>query len=105
MSTVCATATTVNAIWLVHRGQPSKQTPPRLCLLNRTLVQALLAGEALPSDAELASRLGIGERTVRAMRLQMLGLNRHDLNRWRRTVQALPVWEQQVERELICATP
>jgi len=105
MSTVCATATSVNAISSAQRGQPSKQTPARLCLLNRTLVQAVLAGDTLPSDAELARQLGIGERTVRAMRLKVLGLNRHELKAWRRPAAAAPPPNPGGQRELVCTTP
>jgi len=105
MPTVCATATPVNAVWPALRGQPSKQTVPRLRVVNRTLVQAALAGTALPSDAELAQQLGIGERTVRTMRLKVLGLNRHELKGWRRAVVPTPVPEVTGQRELICTTP
>ena len=86
-------------------GQPSKQTVPRLRLLNRTLVQAALVGDALPSDSELACRLGIGERTVRAMRLKVLGLNRRELKDWcRPTAPAQPPLST-AQRDLVCMTP
>lgn len=100
MSTVCAAVTPVNAVLPARRGQPSKQTGPRLRVVNRTLVQAALAGTALPSDADLARQLGIGERTVRTMRLQVLGLNRHELKGWRRTAVPTPVPEVTGQREL-----
>jgi hypothetical protein len=105
MPTVCATATSVNAISSVQRGQPSKQTPARLRLLNRRLVQAVVAGDRLPSDAELARQLEVGERTVRTMRLTVLGLNRHELKGWRGAVVPRPTPEVTGQRELICTTP
>lgn len=107
MSTVSATATPVNRVPAkrVLRGQPSKQTVPRLCRLNRSLVQAALAGASLPSDADLAQQLGISERTVRTMRLQVLGLNRHELKDWRRPARATPLTDAPGHRELICTTP
>jgi hypothetical protein len=86
-------------------GQPSKQTRPRLRLLNRTLVQAALKGESVPSDAELARQLGIGERTVRTMRLTVLGLNRHELKSWRRAAVPTAVSLGTGQPELICTTP
>lgn len=86
-------------------GQPSKQTIPRPRLLNRTLVQAALTGEGLPSDADLAGQRGIGERTVRTMRLMVLGLNRHELKDWRRAAVPTPVPEGAGPRALICTTP
>jgi hypothetical protein len=78
---------------------------PRLRVVNRTLVQAVLAGTALPSDADLARQLGIGERTVRTMRLQVLGLNRHELKGWRRAGVPTPVPAVTGQPELICTTP
>lgn len=105
MPTVCATATPVNTVLPALRGQPSKQTAPRLRVVNRTLVQAALAGTALPSDADLARQLGVGERTVRTMRLKVLGLNRHELKGWRRAVFPTSVPDVTGQPELICTTP
>ncbi len=105
MSTVGTTGRLVNAVPLVRRGQPSKQTVPRLCVVNRRLVRSVLRGEALPTDADLARELGIGERTVRTLRLKVLGLNRHDLKAWRQPAVAIPTQEAAGQRELICTTP
>lgn len=105
MSTVGATSTPVNAVSSVRRGQPSKQTVPRLRVVNRMLVRAALRGEGLPSDADLAREVGIGERTVRTMRLKVLGLNRPELKDWRRPAVPTPVPEATGQRELICPTP
>ena len=64
------------------RGQPSKQTAERIRHINRALVQAALTGQDVPADVALAAELQISERTVRAIRLDVLGLNRHELHRW-----------------------
>jgi len=105
MSTVGATATSVNAKGSGGRGQPTKQTPARLRILNRALVRAALTGGELPSDADLAQTLDVSARTVRQMRLQVLGLNRPDLQRWGQAARAATRPEQAGERELVCPTP
>ncbi len=85
-------------------GQPSKQTPGGIRAVNRAMVQALLTGANLPSDQALGEALAMSERTVRAIRLDVLGLNRHELKRWQRPRASNEVVPS-AERELICATP
>jgi hypothetical protein len=104
MTTVSRATTAVNRTrraWR-GRGQPSKQTPACIRLINRSLMAAALNGKALPSDASLAETLHLSERTVRTIRLEVLGLNRHELNRWHASAS---LSEQPLERDLICATP
>jgi hypothetical protein len=84
-------------------GQPTKKTPERLQEINRALVQALLTGSPLPTDQELAEKLEISARTVRDMRLNLLGLERRELAHWRRSLPTTHA--EQDERELICSTP
>lgn len=86
-------------------GQPSKQTPECIRAVNRAMVQAILTGADLPSDQALGESLAISERTVRAIRLDVLGLNRHELKRWQRPRESNGAGEPPAERELICATP
>ena len=105
MSTVGATATSVNASGSGGRGQPTKKTPARLRVLNRALVQAALTDGELPSDADLAQTLDVSARSVRQMRLQVLGLNRPELKRWGQAARAATPPEQAGERELVCPTP
>lgn len=105
MSTVGTTATSVNASGSGGRGQPTKQTPARLRVLNRALVQAALTDGELPSDADLAQTLEVSARTVRQMRLQVLGLNRPELQRWGQAARAATRPEQAGEWELVCPTP
>lgn len=90
-----------------HRGpgQPSKQTPERIQAINRAIVQAALAGAEIPSDAALAEALEVSERTVRAIRLRILGLNQHELKRWQRQGAQASSAHCTVERELVCTTP
>jgi hypothetical protein len=90
-----------------HRGpgQPSKQTRQCVRAINRAIVQAALAGDALPSDATLAEAHQVSERTVRAIRLDVLGLNRHELKSWCRSSPLSQPLAHPTERELICATP
>ncbi|MCZ7570792.1 MAG: hypothetical protein M5U01_19710 [Ardenticatenaceae bacterium] len=86
-------------------GQPSKQTPACIRAINRTLVKAALNGNAPPSDTSLAETLCLGERTVRTIRLPVLGLDRHELKRWQGARPSSSPSDEPVERELICATP
>jgi hypothetical protein len=46
----------------------------------------------------------LSERTVRAIRLDVLGLNRHELKHWRPSVSKEGA-ARRTERELICTTP
>lgn len=106
MRSVKPTNTLVNRS-VVHRGpgQPSKQTPKCVRAINRAIVQAALTGGELPSDAALAETHQVNERTVRTIRLDLLGLNRHELKHWHRQGQSNSAVAGPAERELICATP
>ena len=86
-------------------GQPSKQTVECVRAINRAIVQAALAGDELPSDAALAETHQVSERTVRAIRLDVLGLNRPELKGWCRPSQVRQPVAPALERELICVTP
>jgi len=106
MTTVNQTETSVNpAKSRRGRGQPSKQTPARIAAINRTVVQALLSGDTVPSDAELAQRLDLSERAVRAIRLETLGLNHHALKHWQSAAQRTRSTPGPTERQLVCSTP
>jgi hypothetical protein len=107
MTTVGQATTPVNHAGQGRRGpgQPTKQTPACIRAINRALVEAALKGEALPADANLAERLGFGERTVRTIRLGVLGLNRRELKRWQEAGRPPSPSGARVERELICTTP
>ena len=105
MSTVRQANAVVNLVGSRGPGQPSKQTPARIRAINRSLVQAALTGSDLPSDSELAAQLELSERTVRTLRLQVLGLNRHELKRWQHPSLSSAPRRSPVERELVCATP
>lgn len=106
MKSVTPTAQPVNRN-VAHRapGQPSKQTAERIRSINRTIVQAALTGQDLPSDAVLGTDLQVSERTVRAIRLEVLGLNRHDLHGWHQQSLANVAATRPTERTLICTTP
>ena len=86
-------------------GQSSKQTSECIRTINRAIVPAALARSELPSDATLAETLQVGERTVRAVRLDLLGLNRHELKGWCRKSRSSQDVARPAERELICVTP
>lgn len=105
MSTVRQANAVVNPVGSGGPGQPSKQTPDRLRAINRRIVQAALTGRELPADSDLARQLKVSERTVRTMRLQMLGLNRPELKRWQHLSPVSAPRRPPVERELVCATP
>ena len=106
MKSVTAATQLVNRA-IPHRGagQPSKQTVERICHINRALVQAALTGQALPSDAALGVGLHVSERTVRAIRLVVLGLNRHDVQAWQHHSLTHAPSAPPTPRTLICTTP
>lgn len=106
MTSVCEIGTSVKTSSPRRgSGQPSKRTPERILAINRVVVQAALTGSEIPSDAALAKEHGVCERTVRDIRLNTLGLNRHELRRWRRQgIEALSA-RRAAEPELICTTP
>ncbi|PJH74403.1 MAG: hypothetical protein CO064_12195 [Anaerolineae bacterium CG_4_9_14_0_8_um_filter_58_9] len=101
MTTICQTSISVNRSQRTRGpGQPSKHTFDRIRSINQALVKAALAQQAIPADRDLAERLGVSERTVRDIRLLVLGLNRWALREWQRPQPSAPP-----ERELICTTP
>jgi hypothetical protein len=105
MKSVSLTRSPVNhAALRCGAGQPSKPTPECTRAINRTMVQAMLTRADLPSDHELAEALAISERTVRAIHLEALGLNRHELKHWQRHSELNGSVAPPVKRELICAT-
>jgi hypothetical protein len=64
-----------------------------------------LTGRELPADVSLAETLHVSERTVRAIRLNWLGLNRPELKGWCQQGQLSQPVARPMERELICTTP
>jgi hypothetical protein len=106
MQSVNATAQPVNQS-VAHRGpgQPSKQTVERIRTINRAIVQAALTGQDVPSDAALGADLQVSERTIRTIRLDVLGLNRSELHAWHQQSVTQPVVPPPPERTLICTTP
>jgi hypothetical protein len=106
MTSVCQSNTSVNSQSRRRGpGQPTKQTPVRIRAINRAIVHATLTGGKSPSDAVLAEANQVSERTVRDIRLRVLGLNRHELKRWQRQgAQTLPS-HRPTGRELVCASP
>jgi len=107
MTTVSQASRLVNGVGQARRGpgQPTKQTPACIRAINRALVEAALKGQALPSDANLAEQVGVSERTVRTLRLQVLGLNRRELKRCQDARRSPCPSDAPVQRDLICATP
>ena len=87
------------------RGQPSKQTVERIRHINRAVVQAVLAGKELPSDVALGTELHVSERTVRTIRLEVLGMNRRELQAWQRPSLAEVAPAPSTTHTLICTTP
>ena len=65
----------------------------------------MLNGKAVPADASLAETVHLSERTVRTIRLEVLGLNRHELKRWQGVPASANRSDEPVERELVCPTP
>ena len=69
------------------------------------MVQAALKDQPLPADSELARQVGVSERTVRAIRLNVLGWDRREVKAWQAQTQGARATAQPVTRDLICATP
>jgi hypothetical protein len=106
MKTVGHSQPAVNGSGLTRgRGQPSKQTPGHVRAINRALVQAALKDQPLPADSDLAHEEGISARTVRTIRLSILGLDRREVKDWQAQARSARATTQSVTRELICATP
>lgn len=107
MTTVGQATPPVNRAGRARRGpgQPSKQTLACIRAINRTVVEAALSESTMPSDVNLAEALHLSERTVRTIRLRVLGLNRHELKRWQPSRPPSSVSQPTAERELMCVTP
>lgn len=107
MTTVSQAATPVNCTgrWRSAPGQPCKQTAARIQAINRALVKAALTQAKLPTDSALAERLAVSERTVRDIRLRLLGLNRWELKHWQQRNALAAGTLLAAERELVCSTP
>lgn len=94
----------------VNRCVKSKRRPGRPLLRTQSLeveiirscVRTIILLDRMPSDADLAQLTGLGERTVRGVRLNA-GLNRWDVARWVRAREA----ESQLRttEEVLCWTP
>lgn len=107
MTTVSQATPLVNRAGRARRGpgQPSKQTLTCIRAINRTVVEAALSGSAMPSDVSLAETVHLSERTVRDIRLRLLGLNRWELKHWQQRNALAAGTLLAAERELVCSTP
>lgn len=82
-------------------GRPPLRSPAIAREIIRTCAREAVVSGKVPSDSELGQQVGLGQRTVRDVRLQA-GLNRRDINAWIR--------ERQIEapapqEEVLCWTP
>jgi hypothetical protein len=83
-------------------GRPPKRTLGKEQEIIRTCVKAALLEGQMPSDGELAEKVGLGERTVRDIRLRA-GLNRWQIAAW---VQARETAQNESPAEVVlCTTP
>jgi hypothetical protein len=78
------------------------RTPAKECKIVRECVRSAIIKGQMPSDVELAQQVGLGERTVRDIRLRA-GLNRRDVAAWNRARLGTP--EREANGELLCWTP
>ena len=62
-------------------GRPLLRTPAVERMIIRTCVRSAIVNGQMPSDIELAQKCDLGERTVRAIRLEA-GLVRWDVSAW-----------------------
>jgi hypothetical protein len=83
-------------------GRPPLRTPAKEQEITRTCVKEAVLHGQMPSDAELAQRVGLGERTVRSIRLRA-GLNRRHIAAWVRAREAAP--DRSSTEEVLCWTP
>ena len=78
------------------------RTPAKECEIVRECVRSAIIKGQMPSDVELAQQVGLGERTVRDIRLRA-GLNRRDVAAWNKARPRMP--EREAAGELLCWTP
>jgi len=83
-------------------GRPPERTPAKEQEIIRTCVRAALLGGQMPSDGALAEKVGLGERTVRDIRLGA-GLNRWQIAAWIRERETLQ--RKEPEEVVLCTMP
>ena len=83
-------------------GRPPLRAPVKEREIIRECVRSAIIKGQMPSDIELAQRVGLGERSVRDIRLGA-GLNRWDVAAWVKVRQATE--EPVPEEEVLCWTP
>ena len=83
-------------------GRPPLRTPAKEREILRECVKSAIISGQMPSDIELAYRVGLGERSVRDIRLDA-GLNRWDVAAWVKARHAAA--DRGPEEEILCWTP
>lgn len=83
-------------------GRPRLRTRAKEQEVIRTCVKEAIVAGQVPSDGELARRVGLGERTVRSIRLEA-GLNRRHMAAWISARQVAP--GDSSTEETLCWTP
>lgn len=83
-------------------GRPPLRTPAKEREIIRECVRSAIISGQMPGDIELAQRVGLGERTVRDIRLEA-GLNRRHVSAWAKEREATAV--SSVQEEALCWTP
>ncbi len=83
------------------RGRPRLRTRAKEReIIQKCVKEAIISGK-MPSDVELTQKVGLGERTIRDIRLGA-GLNRRQVAAWVKEREAVQVPES--EREILCWT-
>ena len=83
-------------------GRPPERTAAKEQEIIRTCVRAALLEGQMPSDGELAEKVGLGERTVRDIRLGA-GLNRWQIAAWIREGETIR--SKEPEEVVLCTMP
>lgn len=83
-------------------GRPAKRATEKTRKVIRTCLRSALVDGTMPSDIELGQGVGLGERTVRDIRLGA-GFNRHDVAGWVKTREMSAAREP--GEQVICWTP
>ncbi len=84
-------------------GRPPSRSPAKERDIIRACVRGLVVNGEMPGDRELGSLVGLGERSVRGVRLQA-GLNRRDASTWVKEGKGRQA-PSSSEGEILCSTP
>jgi hypothetical protein len=86
-----------------RRGRPRLRSPEKEKEIISACVESAIIAGRMPGDIELGQRVGLGERTVRDIRLKA-GLDRRQVAEWVKKRTANEVSSSEEEGEVLCRT-